>query len=77
MRNVTAGKITTVEHAGTSRNGNPTYRIVLEDGRKFLTKTDSSIGYAATNFRPRWQDEPRTATIVTDGRGRVVDLSID
>ena len=45
------GQIVSVEHAATSRNGNPTYRVTLEDGTSFLTETDGSVGYAATNFR--------------------------
>lgn len=69
------GRIDDVEHAATSRNGNPTYRLKLDDGRTFLTVTDGGIGYAATNYRPRRHLGPADVVrLYVDGRGRVWDI---
>jgi hypothetical protein len=53
------GHILTIEHETTSRMGNPTYRVTLTDGQWWLTETNGSIGYGATNYRPRhhWGDD--------------------
>ncbi len=66
--------IKTVEHAATSRMGNPTYRVTLDDGRSYLTETDGSIGYAATNYRPRWSQSSEPVTLFINGRGRIVNI---
>ena len=73
----TTGTIVSVEHAATSRMGNPTYRIKLEDGREFLTETDGQIGYAAQNYAPRrhLDGEPTPATLHLGARGRVWNIT--
>jgi hypothetical protein len=68
------GIVATVEHAATSRNNNPTYRVTLDDGRTFLTETDGSVGYGATNFRPDRQGEPFVTTLTIGARGRIVRM---
>lgn len=50
---ITTGEIVEVSHVGTSRDGNPTYRLTLTDGRAYLTETDSASGWSAPNYRPR------------------------
>ena len=48
-----AGRIERVEHAGTSRYGNPAYRFHFTDGRSPVqTQWNGSIGYEATNYQP-------------------------
>ena len=42
-----------VARNGTSRNGNPIYKVVTLDGT-WNTATDSQLSYAATNFRPKY-----------------------
>lgn len=72
------GIVSTVEHASTSRNNNPTYRVTLDDGQTFLTVTDAQVGYAATNFRPnRREEEPFVTLLTVNGRGRVVHMEKD
>ena len=41
-----------VTHHSASYMGNPTMKVYLTDGREFLTSSNSSIGYAASNYRP-------------------------
>jgi hypothetical protein len=66
--------ITGVEHAGTSGNNNPTYRVTFLGGESALTETDAMVGYAATNFA-RAQVEPDVAVIVTFTRaGRITAI---
>lgn len=67
------GDVASVEHSGTSRNGNPSYRITLADGRAFVTASDASCGYSATNYRPTRGATRRVA--LTLSRGRVVDIT--
>ena len=45
MRAVIAG----VTRRGTSRSGNPTYDVHLEDGRTFATLSDGALNYAIGN----------------------------
>lgn len=60
----TTGEIAQIERVATSRNGNPTYRVYLTDGRSFLTETDGSVGYSVTNYRPR-RGESSTPVVLT------------
>ena len=46
---VTVQTIATVEHAGTSNMGNPTYRVTFTDGVSALTVSNSGWAYEATN----------------------------
>lgn len=50
IENVT---IEDVKWHGTSVNANPTMRIIATDGREWLTSSDASVGYSASNYRPR------------------------
>ena len=75
------GHITRVTREGTSRNGNPTYRVAIRvadavcDG-SFLTQTDGSIGYAADNYRPdSREDGTRQNILHVNGRGRIVNIT--
>ena len=70
------GNVASVDHAATSRNGNPTYRVTLTDGRSYLTATDASVGYSATNYRPHSLRLPVSPVVLElDGRGRVVGMT--
>lgn len=74
----TTGDVATVEHAATSRMGNPTYRVTLTDGRSYLTETDGQVGYKATNYRPHSLCRPVVhVTLTLTGRGRIVDMTSD
>jgi hypothetical protein len=68
------GNVDTVEHAGTSHMGNPTYRVTFTDGRSYLTETDGSIGYAATNYRPHSLNEPVVTVVATFRGGRIIKM---
>ena len=67
------GVIRSVSHAASSRNGNPTYRITLDDGMSYLTETDGSIGYGATNFRPHSARGSHYVELTMHGQ-RIVDI---
>ncbi len=73
----TTGVVQSVERAGTSRSGNPTYRLTLTDGRQFLTATDSTVGYEATNWAPGRRNAAPAVVLTLNGRGRVVDIDAD
>lgn len=63
-----------VEYSGTSHVGNNTYRVFFQGGTSALTETNGSVGFAATNFAPRY-NEPDVAIIVTFTRaGRIQNL---
>lgn len=70
------GDVESIEHAATSRMGNPTYRVTLTNGVSLLTETDGGIGYAATNFRPHSLNDPKVTVVLTlNGRARIVDIT--
>jgi hypothetical protein len=71
---VVTGEVASVEHAATSRNGNPTYRITLASGESLLTATDASCGYSATNYRPR-RDEVSSVLLHLTRGGRIVRIT--
>lgn len=71
----TTGNIVSVERAGTSPMGNPTWRINLEDGRSFLTQVNGSVGYSATNFRPPYGHGPLPVILTLTKAGRVQDIT--
>lgn len=55
---------------GTSKYGNPIYRITTDKG-SWSTETDAAVGYVATNYRPGAQVkvalvEKRVHTYVVD-----------
>jgi hypothetical protein len=75
MRKTVYVKITQVERVGTSRNGNPTYRIYTTTGDTFLTETDGQIGYAATNYRPRRDEKFTPVKLTLIARNRVTDIT--
>ena len=70
----TRGTVESIDHAATSRNGNPTYRVTLTDGRSFLTETDGSVGYAATNYRPDRRHPDAGVALTLGLRSRVVSI---
>ena len=45
----TTGTIAALARRNSSVNGNPAWRITLEDGRVLLTSSDSGISYALDN----------------------------
>lgn len=61
--------ITRVERLGTSVNGNPYYRLHLEDGTSLRTSVDSMINYSVTNH-----ENLNTPVIVETTKGRVWDI---
>src|SRR5665648_1201426 len=74
MTNTTniTGSVASVDHAATSRNGNPTDRVTLTDGRSYLTATDASVGYSATNYRPHSLRLPVSPVVLALARrGRI------
>jgi hypothetical protein len=69
------GDVAEVEHAGTSTDGNPTYRVRLVDGRSMLTETDGAVGYGATNFRRHSDRRPVSPVVLTvNRRGRIIAM---
>ena len=69
------GEIAQIDRVATSRNGNPTYRVTLIDGRSYLTETDGSVGYEAANYRPR-RGEPSHVEITLYGkRERIMSIT--
>ncbi len=76
MNKLIEGTITDVKHSGTSRMGNPTYRVTLDTRFSALTVTDGSIGYAATNYEPHPREAmPRLNTLHINGRGRIENIT--
>jgi hypothetical protein len=69
------GDVAQVDHVATSRSGNPTYRVRLTDGRSYLTATDASVGYGATNYRPHSLRAPVSPVVLTLERGRIVGMA--
>jgi hypothetical protein len=64
MSNTTKGRtvigiIRSVDRKSTSRMGNPTYKITMEDGIEYVTQTNGAVGYGATNYRPRLEHRRR------------------
>lgn len=51
-----------VKRHATSYYGNPQYDIRTDRG-SFLTQRDASVGYAATNFQPRYGEKGRKVTL--------------
>ena len=45
------GNVIACHRHDSSYNGNPRYRIVLDDGFEAFTGVDSSLGYSATNYQ--------------------------
>lgn len=41
--------VRSITRTGTSANGNPSFRIVTDEG-EFRTQTDASLGYGITNY---------------------------
>lgn len=66
--------ITGVDHAGSSGSNNPTYRMFFEGGASALTETDSQVGYAATNFRPRIGEPVRPVVVTLTRAGRITHV---
>jgi len=65
--------IVDVKHAGTSRNGNPTYDLITDTGETYRTASGAMFGYEASNYRPRRMDgEDHVTAVLTLERGRVV-----
>lgn len=60
-----------VERVGTSRNGNPRFRITLEEGITLLTKPDSGFAYSLVEGGSL---EGSDAYIELDGRGNIVSI---
>lgn len=61
------GTITDIERAASSRNGNPSWFITLDNGTRYRTETDGSVGYAV------WDGmvgESHTLTLTRAGRVR-------
>lgn len=52
---------------GTTRNGNPSYRFTLTDGRQYTTKPNAQVGYALTG-------KERGPANLTVENGRVVGV---
>jgi hypothetical protein len=69
-------RIVDVQHVATSRAGNPTYRLTLDDGTSYLTETDGSVGYGARNFLPHHLNghAPVPVLLTIGDRGRVVHI---
>lgn len=62
--------ITHVQRIGTSKNGNPRYRLFFLDGGTSETATDASIGYSISN-----SDLHNVPVNVTYNRaGRVINV---
>lgn len=59
----------TLERLKNSVNGNPRYRVTFNDGTKFLTAPDASIGYTIGN-----SEFDGHVDITVNGRGYIVDI---
>jgi hypothetical protein len=71
------GEVVAVEHAGTSVNGNPSYRLILtgEDAGSYVTAVDAMCGYGASNYAPRRDRQPVPVVLTLNARGRVVRIT--
>jgi hypothetical protein len=69
-------RIVDVQHVATSRAGNPTHRLTLDDGTTYLTETDGSVGYGTRNFLPHHRNDyaPVPVLLTIGDRGRVVHI---
>jgi hypothetical protein len=79
MSNTTKGRtvigiIRSVDRKSTSRMGNPTYKITMEDGIEYVTQTNGAVGYGATNYRPRHGQAPRLVILSLTPAGRVWNI---
>jgi hypothetical protein len=68
--NTVDGTIVRIDHAGTSVNGNPRYRLTLDGGAVMQTQSDAAINYGIQN--PEYRNVP--VTLVTTRAGRVVGV---
>jgi hypothetical protein len=66
--------LASIDHAATSHNGNPTYRLTCDDGRTYLTETDGGVGYEATNYRSGYRRHDPRIVLTIGARGRVVGM---
>ncbi len=48
--------LTKVERMRMSESGNPRWRLITDDGRRFMTEVDGSVGYEVDNLtRGLWR----------------------
>lgn len=65
----THGTVTDIERAASSRNGNPSWFITLDNGTRYRTETDGAVGYVVGNV-----SVGETHTLTLTRAGRVCDI---
>jgi len=63
------GTIIGLERMNCSRNGNPRFRIIFDDGTTATTAPDASLSYSIGNYGERFD-----VVATFDGRGNVTHL---
>jgi hypothetical protein len=66
MTSTTTGIIAHLERLSSSVQGNPRYRVTLEDGRVFTTQSDGQVGYLIGN--PEYRGVPVMLSLTRAGR---------
>jgi hypothetical protein len=66
------GVITHIERIGTSTLGNPTFRVHLDNGNTYRTKSNSSVAYEIQNSDFRG---PTVRLLLTEAH-RIWDISV-
>lgn len=66
------GFIESVDHVGTSGNGNPTYRVTLRGGDNYRTQTDGGVGYGITNYAPNSRRPERKVRLTLTKNHRII-----
>ena len=66
MKTVT-GKVKHLEHLRPSANGNPRYKITLDNGKTYQLQSDAALGYGIANSEYR----TRNHTFVLSDSGKI------
>jgi len=70
--NTDEGVITHLERLNNSINGNPAYRVTLDNGNSYRTQSDSSVSYEINNGTYR---DVTVRLLLTKAR-RIYDISV-
>jgi hypothetical protein len=66
------GVITHLERLNNSINGNPAYRVTLDNGNSYRTQSDSSVSYEINNGTYR----DATVRLLLTKAHRIYDISV-
>jgi hypothetical protein len=69
---LTGVRIVKLTRMNSSRNGNPRFLVLLDDGTEAPTQPDASISYGIGN--PEYRDVPLTVSL--NGRGFITNVEV-